>query len=45
MLEFQGVYWQGSSYTSGPEYARVLNLFWKQLCNDIIQISKGNSKK
>ena len=28
MLEFHRMYWQGSWYTSGSEYARVLNLYW-----------------
>ena len=42
MLDFHWVYWQSSYYISGSEYARVLNLVWKQLW---IQISRGNSKK
>ena len=42
MLDFHWVYWQSSYYISGSEYARVLNLVWKQLW---IQISRGSSKK
>ena len=33
MLDFHRVYWQDSWCISGPEYARVLNIFWKQLYN------------
>ena len=34
MLEFHRIYWQSFSYTWGSEYARVLNHFLKQLCNE-----------
>ena len=35
ILDFHRVYLHGSYYISVSEYAKVLNLFWKQLQNNI----------